>query len=66
MNYQSGSKDNTLRKSELTAFDGVASLADFEKLRTEIARKIPNNKRGLAGESLKEATARAWVAGYLE
>jgi hypothetical protein len=37
-------------------------VVKFEKLRDEITKKIPSHKKGLTGQALKEATARAWVA----
>ena len=56
----------TLDKDRRVIIGGGTSLADFEKLRDEITKKIPSHKRGLAGQALRDAAAKAWVAGYHE
>jgi AbrB family looped-hinge helix DNA binding protein len=45
---------------------GGIPVADFEKLRDELIKKIPSHKKGLTGQTLKEAAAQAWVADYSE
>ena len=56
----------TLDKNRQVVIGGGTNLADFEKLRDEIVKKIPIHKKGLTGQALKEATARSWVADYRE
>jgi len=55
-----------LDKNHQIVIDGGTSVAEFEKIRDEITKKIPNHKKGLSGQALKEATAKAWVADYRE
>ena len=56
----------TLNDNRQVVIGGGTSVADFEALRDEIAKKIPNHKKGLTGQALKEAAAKAWVADYRE
>ncbi len=56
----------TLDKNRQVVISGGTTVADFEKLRDEITKKIPSHKKGLTGQALKEATAKAWVAEYDE
>lgn len=54
----------TLDKNHQVVIGGGTTVADFEKLRDEITKKIPSHKKALTGQALKEATAKAWVADY--
>ncbi len=54
----------TLDKNRQVVIRGGTNIADFEKLRDEITKKIPNHKKGLTGQVLKDAVAKAWVANY--
>ena len=56
----------TLDNNRQVVIGGGTTVADFEKIRDEITKKIPSHKKGLTGQSLKEATAKAWVAEYNE
>ena len=56
----------SLDKNHQVVINGGTSVADFEALRDNITKKIPSHKKGLTGQELKEATAKAWVAGYRE
>jgi AbrB family looped-hinge helix DNA binding protein len=56
----------TLDKNRQVVIGGGTTVDDFEKIRDEITKKIPSHKRGLTGQALKEATAKAWVADYNE
>lgn len=56
----------TLDDNRQVVIGGGTSVADFEALRDEITKKIPNHKKGLTGQALKEAAAKAWVADYRE
>jgi AbrB family looped-hinge helix DNA binding protein len=56
----------TLDNNRQVVIGGGTTVADFEKLRDEITKKIPSHKKGLTGQALKEATAKAWVAEYNE
>jgi AbrB family looped-hinge helix DNA binding protein len=52
----------TLGENQQVIIGGSTTVADFEKLRDEITKKIPSHKKGLTGQALKEATAKAWVS----
>lgn len=56
----------TLDKDRQVIIGGGTTVADFEKLRDEIAKKIPSHKKGLTGQALKEAAAKAWTAEYVD
>jgi bifunctional DNA-binding transcriptional regulator/antitoxin component of YhaV-PrlF toxin-antitoxin module len=56
----------TLDKNQQVVIGGGTTVADFEKIRDEITKKIPSHKKGLTGQALNEATARAWVADSRE
>ena len=56
----------TLDDNRQVVIGGGTTVSDFEKLRDEITKKIPSHKKGLTGQALKEATAKAWVADYSE
>jgi bifunctional DNA-binding transcriptional regulator/antitoxin component of YhaV-PrlF toxin-antitoxin module len=56
----------SLDKNRQVVISGGANVADFEKLRDDITKKIPNHKKGLTGQALREASAKAWVADYSE
>lgn len=56
----------SLDKNQQVVISGGTSVADFEKLRNKITKKIPVHKKGLTGQALKEATAKARVADYRE
>lgn len=44
--------------------DQGTDVAEFEALREEITKKIPSHKKGLRGQALKDAAAKAWAADY--
>ena len=52
----------TLDNNRQVVIGGGTTVADFERLRDEITKKIPSHKKGLTGQALKEAAAKAWVA----
>lgn len=56
----------TLDKNRQVVIGGGVDMSDFEKLRSEITKKIPAHKKGLTGQALKEAAAKAWVADHHE
>ncbi|CAN5633650.1 hypothetical protein BH23PAT2_BH23PAT2_05510 [soil metagenome] len=67
LGFKAGQKVSlTLDKNRRVVIGGGTSIADFEKLRDDITQKIPNHMKGLTGQALKEATAKAWVADYNE
>lgn len=51
-------KDNRL---ELNA---GTDMKAFQTKREAIAKKIPEHLKGLSGEALAKASAKAWLAGY--
>lgn len=67
LGFKTGQKVSlTLDNNRQVVIGGGTTVADFEKIRDEITKKIPNHKKGLTGQTLKEATAKAWVADYRE
>jgi AbrB family looped-hinge helix DNA binding protein len=54
----------TLDKNRQVVIGGGTSVLDFEKLRDEITKKIPSHKKGLTGQALKDAAAKAWITDY--
>jgi len=56
----------TLDKNRQVVIGGGTTVDEFEKLRDEITKKIPSHKKGLTGQALKEAAAKAWAANYSE
>jgi AbrB family looped-hinge helix DNA binding protein len=56
----------TLDKNRQVVISGGTTVAEFEKLRDQITKNIPSHRKGLTGQALKEATAKAWVADYNE
>ncbi len=67
LGFKSGQKVSlSLDENQQVIISGGTSVADFEKLRDEITKKIPSHKKGLTGQALKDATAKAWVADYRE
>lgn len=67
LGFKTGQKVSLTLDNNRQVVIGVGTtVADFEKIRDEITKKIPNHKKGLTGQTLKEATAKAWVADYRE
>lgn len=56
----------TLDNNRQVVIGGGTNVADFEELRDKITKKIPSHKKGLTGQALKEAAAKAWTADYRE
>ena len=52
-----------LNSSNQVVLDAGTDLKAFEATRANIIKKIPSHLKGLAGDSLREATTKAWVAG---
>ncbi len=44
--------------------DVGTDMKAFQVKRAAITRKLPDHLKGLAGEDLQKAAAKAWVAGY--
>lgn len=62
MGFKPGQKINlTLDENRQIIIGGGTTVADFEELRNKIVKKIPNHKKGLNGQALKDAAAKAWV-----
>lgn len=67
LGFKTGQKVSlTLGENRQIVIGGGIRMEDFEKLRSEVMKKIPAHKRGLTGQALKEAAARAWTAGHRE
>lgn len=67
LGFKTGQKVSlTLNKNRQVVIGGGTTVSDFEKLRDEITKKIPSHKKGLTGQALKDAAAKAWVASQAE
>lgn len=67
LGFKSGQKVSlSLDNNQHVIISGGVSVSDFETARNEIIKKIPSHKKGLTGQALKEAAAKAWVADYRE
>lgn len=53
-----------LNKDNQIVLDAGTDLKSFEVTRARITKNIPNHLKGLSGDSLREASAKAWVAGH--
>jgi AbrB family looped-hinge helix DNA binding protein len=63
LGFKAGQKVSlTLDKNRQVVIGGGVDVDEFEKLRSEITKKIPAHRKGLTGQALKEAAAKAWVA----
>lgn len=51
-------KDNRL------VLDAGTDMKAFQAKRAIISKKIPDRLRGLSGDALREASAKAWLSGY--
>lgn len=51
----------TIDEKRQIIIGGGTTVADFEALRNKILKKIPNHKKGLTGQALKDAAAKAWA-----
>lgn len=52
-----------LNSNNQIVLDAGTDMKAFEVTRANITRKIPNHLKGLTGDSLREAAAKAWVDG---
>jgi bifunctional DNA-binding transcriptional regulator/antitoxin component of YhaV-PrlF toxin-antitoxin module len=67
LGFKAGQKVSlTLDQNRQVVIGGGTTIADFEKVRDDIIKKIPSHKKGLTGQALKEAVAKAWVADFNE
>ncbi|HVW22937.1 MAG TPA: hypothetical protein VHB51_00390 [Candidatus Saccharimonadales bacterium] len=67
LGFKPGQKVNlTLDENRRVVIGGGVSAEEFAKLRQEITKNIPSHKKGLTGQALKEAAAKAWTADYHE
>jgi AbrB family looped-hinge helix DNA binding protein len=67
LGFKAGQKVSlTLNQNRQVVIGGGTTIADFEKVRDDIVKKIPSHKKGLAGQALKEAAAKAWVVDFNE
>jgi len=51
-------KDNRL------VLDAGTDMKTFQAKRAIISKKIPDRLKGLSGDALREASAKAWLSGY--
>ena len=65
LGFKTGQKVRlSLDKNRQVVIDGGTSLEEFSALRDKITKKIPDHKKGLSGDTLRQASATAWVAGH--
>lgn len=53
-----------LNKANQIVLDAGTDMNAFEATRARITKNIPNHLKGLSGDSLRHAAAKAWVAGH--
>lgn len=53
----------TLNSNNQVVLDAGTDLKTFEATRASITKKIPSHLKGLVGDSLREASSKAWVSG---
>ena len=53
-----------LNKDNQIVLDAGTDMKTFEATRARITKKIPSHLKGLSGDSLRQAAAKAWVAGH--
>ncbi len=53
-----------LNKDNQIVLDAGTDMKAFEATRARITKNIPNHSKGLSGDSLRQAAAKAWVAGH--
>lgn len=52
-----------LNQDNQIVLDAGTDMKAFEVTRARITKSIPNHLKGLSGEPLRHAAAKAWVAG---
>lgn len=52
----------TVNSNNQVVLDAGTNLEAFEASRARITAKIPDHLKGLAGDSLREAAAKAWTS----
>ena len=53
----------SLNQNNQIVLDAGTDMKAFEATRAKITKKIPNHLKGLAGDTLREAAAKAWING---
>jgi len=53
-----------LNNDNQIVLDPGTDMKTFEATRARIKKNIPNHLKGLSGDSLRQAAAKAWVAGH--
>jgi AbrB family looped-hinge helix DNA binding protein len=54
----------SLNHENQIVLDAGTDIKIFEATRARITKDIPSHLKGLAGDSLRQAAASAWVAGH--
>ncbi len=52
-----------LNHNNQIVLDAGTDIKAFEATRAKITKNIPNHLKGLSGDSLRQAAAKAWVEG---
>lgn len=67
LGLKQGQKVNlSLDENRQIIIDGGMDIEEFEKLRSRVTSKLPAHKKGLTGQALKEAAAKAWTLDHNE
>lgn len=53
-----------LNENNQIVLDAGTDLKTFEATRARITKKVPHHLKGLSGDSLQQAAAKAWVSGH--
>lgn len=53
----------SLNSNNQVVLDAGTDFKTFEATRLKITKNIPDHLKGLAGDALRDAAAKAWVAG---
>lgn len=53
-----------LNKDNQIVLDAGTDIKTFEATREKITKNIPNHLKGLSGDSLRQASSKAWVKDY--
>lgn len=53
-----------LNKDNQIVIDAGTDMKAFEATRERITKNIPSHLKGLSGDSLRQASAKAWVVGH--
>lgn len=50
-------------KDNQIILNGGTDMKAFQRTRAKMTKNLPNHLKGISGEPLRQATAKAWIAG---